>query len=259
MITYRLKKRLIQILIPFILLVIWELAGSIIESFSFKYSSPSLIINGFYNLLTASRLIERYDIYYSFGLTFSETLIGFLIGNIFGSAIGMLLWFSEKVAEITKPYLIVIGAIPIFALAPVMILWFGTGFWAKVMMAAFSTVLVAITQAYEGANNVEHEYLVLFKSFNATRSQILIKLILPSSLIWVLTSYRLNIGFALIGAFIGEWISSEYGIGHLILAASGLYNVSFIFVGLICLIIMALIMNAGLGLVEKYFLSWKQS
>ncbi|NMC60412.1 MAG: ABC transporter permease subunit, partial [Candidatus Methanofastidiosa archaeon] len=106
----------------------------------------------------------------------------------------------------------------------------------------------------EGAQNVSQDHLNYFKSLNASRSQILSKLIIPSSLVWVFNSYRLNVGFAIIGAFIGEWISSQYVIGHIILAASGLYNVALIFVGIICLMLISFILNTILGFFERRFL-----
>lgn len=241
--------------LPFIILiVIWEILSSFIVDFQFKFSSPSEIISTFYNQLSDPDLIKRYNIYKSFLLTFLEVLFGFIIGNLLGTLFGMLMWFSPNISRITKPFIIAISAIPIFALAPVLILWFGTGFSAKVIMAAFSVFIVALYQAFEGAQNVSQDYLNYFKSLKATKYQIMTKLIIPSSLVWVLNSYRLNVGFAIIGAFIGEWISSEYGIGHIILAASGLYNVSLVFVGIICLMMISFILNMNLGIVERKFL-----
>ena len=253
----RLLFRIKQFTPLIILLIVWELLSNSISGFTFRYSNPSSILEAFYLQLTNPKIISEYHIYKSFGLTFSATIVGFILGNLFGSLLGLSLWISENIAKITKPYLISIGAIPIFALAPVLILWFGTGFWAKVAMATFSTILVAAVQAYEGAQNVDENYLRLLKSMGASRSQVLIKLIIPASLIWVFTSYRLNIGFAIIGVFIGEWISSEYGIGHLILRAGGLYDVSLIFVGLICLMIMSLLLGSILNLLEKKVLKWR--
>lgn len=241
--------------VPFIIVIgIWEILSLVITGFQFKFSSPSDVFNTFYLQLTDAKLIDRYNIYYSFWLTLSETFLGFLIGNILGTLLGMLMWFSQNISRITKPFIMAISAIPIFALAPVLILWFGTGFSSKVIMAAFSVFIVAIYQAFEGAQNVSQDHLNYFKSLNASRTQILLKLIIPSSLVWVFNSYRLNVGFAIIGAFIGEWISSQYGIGHIILAASGLYNVALIFVGIICLMLISFIMNTILGFLENRFL-----
>jgi len=244
--------------IPFVVvLVIWELLSWFITDFQFKFSSPSEVAHTFYLQLTDSRMIARYNIYWSFFLTFSATFLGFIAGNIFGTFLGLLLWVSPKTSRITKPFIMALSAIPIFALAPVLILWFGIGFSAKVIMAAFSVFIVATYQSYEGAQNVSQDHLNYFKSLRATRIQVLTKLIIPSSLVWVFNSYRLNVGFAIIGTFIAEWISSQYGIGHIILAAGGMYNVSLIFVGIICLMLISFIINFLLGFVEKKFLLGK--
>jgi len=109
-----------------------------------------------------------------------------------------------------------------------MIMWFGTGLFAKIMMAMLSTIIIAFSQSYEGARNVEIKQINLLRSFGANKSLIFKKLIIPSSLIWVFNSLRLTVSFALLGAFIGEFISAEAGLGYRILKAGGLYDVPLV-------------------------------
>ena len=121
----------------------------------------------------------------------------------------------------------------------------------KIAMATLGTFLVALTQAYEGARSVDIGEFRLLRTFGATRFQVFQKIILPSSLSWVLASMRLNIGFALLGAFIGEFISSDQGLGHFMLRSSSLYDVPSVFAGGAYLVLLALLFQGSVAFVER--------
>lgn len=182
------------------------------------------------------------------GVTFLETALGFLLGNVVGTAIGLSLWYSRIAFQISRPYIIALGSAPIFALAPVLIVWFGTGLLSKIMIAALSTVFVALLQSYTGAAEVSQDYIRLMRSLGATKAQTFRKVIAPAAIVWVTSAFKLNVGFALLGAFIGEFISSNKGLGHLILVASGLFDISLVLCGVLMLAFIALILT---GLVSK--------
>lgn len=234
-----------------VFLFLWEFVFAASPEKRFLFSSPSLVYQSFVTNIINGILIT--DLF----VTGQEALYGFLIGNSAGALIGLSLWYSESIATITRPYIIALGAIPIFAIAPMMIMWFGTELYAKVMMAALSTVIIAITQSYEGARQVDAQQVKLFKSFGATRIQIFSKLIVPSSLVWLFNSLKLNISFALLGAFIAEFISAENGLGHRILKAGGTYDVALVIASLFCIILLALVLSGIVFLFEKTLLKWK--
>jgi len=236
-------------LVVFLILWQWAVAGD--ARLQFLFASPSLV---------AKRLagdVWHSGLAYDFAVTGLETLLGFLLGCGGGSILGLGLWFSEKVAQTARPYVIALGSIPIFAVAPMMIIWFGTGLFSKVMMAALSTVVVATVQAYEGARNVDPDLIALMKTFRANKWQIYRKVVVPASLVWVVASYKLNIGFALLGAFIGEFISSERGLGHYILEGGGLYDVPKVLAGVACIVVLSLGMSFLIGVMERALLPWR--
>lgn len=243
--------KIYQILILAIFIIFWELSVRNSDKLKFLFGSPSLIFISFIDSWINGRIFI--DVLF----TLSETVIGFIIGNILGVIFGLTLVYFPVLANISKPYVIALGAIPIFALAPMMIIWFGTGFMSKVLMAVFSTFLITTLQAYSGAQSVDKKYERLFKSLNAKKRDFFIIVRIPNSLVWVLTSLRITIGFALLGAFIGEFISSERGLGHLILKAGGLYNIPLVLVGLIHIVIIALLLNYLVLLIEKSVVKWK--
>ncbi len=234
----------IALLFFLMLLLIWQLLALNLH-FAFYFASPSAILSQVI-LNTSNGVLP-----YSFLITGFETVIGFIIGILTGVTVGFLLWYSRLTAQIAKPYVLILGAIPIFAFAPIIIIWFGVGIIMKVVLAAFGVFLVSLTQAYEGAQNVNPDEYKLMKLYEATRWQILEKVIFPSSLSWVLASMKLNIGVAILGAFIGEFISSDAGLGHFMLTAGSLYNVPEVFAGAFFLVILSLLLTWLIGYIEK--------
>jgi NitT/TauT family transport system permease protein len=181
-----------------------------------------------------------------------EAGVGFAVGNIVGVLLGLLLWRLRRLSRILRPYIIVLGSAPLFAFAPIIIIWFGIGFAAKVAVAILSTVFVALMQAHSGAEHAQSELVEVVESFGGDRNDVFRKIIVPSSLVWVFAGFRLNVGFALLGAFLGEYMSSRAGLGHFILVAGGLYNIPAVFVGVTLFGVVGLILSGGVSLLGKY-------
>lgn len=232
-------------------LLIWQVIAIRFPGSQFFFSSPLKVIQSLWSMTESFELLRHASI------TLFEALAGFALGTTTGAIVGLSLWYSALVARVAKPYVIAIGAVPVFALAPVMIVWFGIGIFSKVMIAALSTVIVAIVQAYEGATSVEPRHLQLLQVMGATRWQTFRIVVVPSALIWVVNSMKLNVGFALLGAFIGEFISSEQGLGYLVVKAAGLFDMARVFAGCITIMIIALVLSALVGRLEAWLFAWK--
>lgn len=233
---------LLSVLVFAFILIVWQLI-SVFPKIKFFLASPILIWQ--------SLVTNFSSLVYNSAVTGLETIAGLIIGVLLGVVIGFLLWYSILVAKIFKPYIIIAGAVPAFAFAPIIILWFGIGIGMKIVMAAFGAFLIALTQSYEGANSVSKEEYKLFEVLKASRLQILGKVIFPSSLSWVLASIKLCVGSALLGAFIGEFISADKGLGRFMLRAGSLYDIPSVFAGAIFLVALAIILNYLVGLIEK--------
>lgn len=242
----------LQLMPLIIFLVLWQWFVSGASRRMFLFSSPIAIGHALIVGISDGVLIHHTWI------TLVETVLGFLMGNITGIVAGLGLWTSPAMSRILKPYITGFGSIPAFALAPVIIIWFGIGIFSKIMMAALSTVIIALVQSFQGAISVNEKYLNQMKVFGATKKQTFLKVVFPSSLVWVFSSLKLNIGFALLGAFIGEFISAEAGLGYFILKASGLYDMANVFAGLVCMAILAIALSKLLGLIEDRVIFWKQ-
>lgn len=241
----------LQITPAVFIIAVWQIIVRAVPRYDFTIGSPAGIIREFNTLIAAGNLPR--DI----GVTALEAVLGFAAGSTFGTAVGLLMWTSRTVFTITRPYLVALGAVPVFALGPVLIFWFGTGIWSKVVLGFLSTFVVALVQAHTGATEADPNLIRLTYAFGGRRSQTFFKIIVPSATIWVLSGIRLNIGMALLGAFIGEFISSRMGVGHLIIIAEGLYNVNQIWVGVLCLVAIALVFHSCTLPVERWANRWK--
>ena len=226
------------------LITVWELSVRGDDQVAFFFGSPSKITEYFITRFADGSLIS------DFMVTLGEVICGFLIGNLVGTTLGLSLWFSETIFQVARPYIVALGSAPLVALAPLFIIWFGTGYVAKVLIVAFSTVFVALFQAYSGASEVNPAYLRLMQTFRATKLQTFRKVVAPAAIIWVIAAFRMNVGFAILGAFIGEFISSSEGLGHLIVVASGLFDISLVLYAVLLLIGMALMANYLLSRIE---------
>lgn len=230
---------LLMLLPAVVFLAFWEwyVAGD--PRLQFLFASPSAILH------VALEEWGKPDIWHNTFLTFIEAALGLFAGTVLGTALGLILWGNGRIDRITKPYLAFIGAIPIFAIAPITIMWFGIGLLSKVMMAGFAVFFVSVLQAYEGAHAVAKQHIGFARSIGAPNGRIIRKIIIPGTVDWVIAGYKLNVGFALMGAFIGEFVSSEGGLGHYILKASSLYDMPRVLFGLLMLSALALLMTAA--------------
>jgi NitT/TauT family transport system permease protein len=235
----------------FCLLAAWQLAGASSQSRAFFFSTPTEVLRVFIQVIKDGSLLEHTII------TASEAMIGFILGNIIGAAVGMLLWYSELVARIAKPYIVILGALPVFAIGPMTVLWFGIGFGAKVALAFLATVFLAAGQAYKGAEQVDPLLLRRFRIFGASRWNTFGYLLFPSAAIWIIGSLRITTGAALLGAFIGEFIASEQGLGYMIIRASGIYDTPRVIVGVIVIVLLALMLDYLVDLLERRIFRWR--
>jgi len=216
---------LLRLLPALALLTVWQVASNQWPNLDFTTGSPVGIAREFRVLIGTESFLR--DV----GITLAETVLGFLTGTIVGTALGLFLWGMRTTYAVLRPYLLALGALPIVALGPMMIFWFGTGMLSKVVLGFLATVVTAVTQSYMGAREADSDLLRMVQAFGGTRRQAFWKIVVPSAALWVVAGIRINVSMALLAAFVGEFIASRMGLGHLIIIAEGLYNVNQIWVG----------------------------
>ena len=241
-----------QLTLVVVLLALWEWRTSSDELLKFLFGSPSAIWGFLVKMWQDGSLFR--DTY----VTGLETLLGFILGNCIGTVFGLGLWYSRFLSLVMQPFIIAVGSIPIIALAPIVIIWFGTGMASKVAMATLSVVVVAFLTSYKGAASVDQDQINLLRSLHATKHQMFRKLVVPASLTDIFAGLKMTVGFALIGAIIGEFMSSSEGLGHAIFRAGSLYIIPKVFAALVATIVLALVLSYVVGKLERLLLPWRQ-
>ena len=196
-------------------------------------------------------------LWHAFTYTFKAMIAGFIIGSLTGFFTGFALGRSDLLARLFDPYITAIYCMPKIALAPLLILWFGIGIESKIAMSALIVFFLVFLNTFSGVRDVNPLYLHVTSIMGASSMQQLRLVIFPSAAAWVLTGLKVSVPYALIGAVVGELISSNRGIGFLIGQASGIFDTAGVFAGLIVLAVTGIVLNAGLKKLERRLLRWR--
>ena len=211
----------------------------------YVYGQPSGIF------VKARGLIASGELPWHAWVTAQEAVAGFLIGSTLGSLCGLLLWLSPGFAAVVRPIMIAINGVPKIALAPLIIVWFGIGMEAKIAIAAILTFIVSLIATYAGTREVDQDLVRLVRSLGASRWQTWRKVVAPATLPWMVSALRLNVGFALIGAVVGEYISAREGLGYLVYFSGTLYDLNAVWTGIFALMALALLLDRCVTLIER--------
>jgi NitT/TauT family transport system permease protein len=213
-------------------------------------SDPVSVARAFWSILLKGTL------WYHLRFTLTETLLGYVIGAGLGLAGALVVSMIPAGESVLRPFVLLAYATPKIALAPLMIIWFGIGMLPKVLLAATFVFFVVFLSTLAGVATVSPELVSVVRVMGAAPLSVFRKVVLPSALPFIVTALRITIPAALIGAIIGEFISSNRGVGYLINAASSRYATAEVFAGIGSLLVLVLCMNAGLSLLERSWFRW---
>jgi NitT/TauT family transport system permease protein len=234
-----------QVGILIAIIALWQIGADRGFIDGFFWSKPSAI------WATLITFFADGDAFTDIGFTFRSTIIGFLIGTFAGSMLGLSFWWSRNYAAIAQPFVICFESLPKLALAPLVILVFGMGLASKVAIATALTLVVSTLTAYAGVKAVDPDQERLFYSLGASRMQVFRKLIVPFCLPWIISVLRVNIGLALTGAIVGEFIASQHGLGRQILYAGQTYDIALVWVAVLVLSTLAIVMYVTVSWIER--------
>jgi NitT/TauT family transport system permease protein len=240
-----------QILILIIFFITWEVAADYKWIDPFITSQPSKMFQ------TIWRLHQDGSLYIHLGTTLWETFLGFTLGTLGGMLIAIFLWWSNFLAKVFDPYLVVLNSLPKVALGPILIVWLGNGEAAIIAMTLLISIIVSIISMLNGFLLVEEEQIKLMRSFGASKLQILIKVILPSSLPNIMSALKVNVGLSWVGVIMGEFLVSKAGLGYLIVYGSQVFQLDTVMASVLILAISAALMYIVVNYFEKIVLRWK--
>jgi NitT/TauT family transport system permease protein len=248
-----LRRRLVlvgRVVVGVLFVAFWEFAsGRLIDRLF--VSSPSAVS------LRLWRWLADGSLWTHLSITLYATAWGFLIGSLVGFTLGLLFGRYQTVADIFDPYITALYSLPKIALAPLFIIWFGIGIESKIAVSASIVFFVVFLNTYAGVRDVNPIYINATRIMGGHEGHILRHVIVPSAATWVITGLKVSVPYALVGTVIGEFMSANRGIGFIIAQASGLFDTTSVFAGLVILGIVGALINVSLRHAEARLLRWK--
>ncbi len=190
-------------------------------------------------------------------ITLLESVLAFVIGSVAGVLIGF--WFARQqlVAAVFDPYVKMMNALPRVVLAPIFALWLGLGIWSKVALGFTLVFFVVFFNVYQGVKEVSPTMLANARMLGMSERQLLRHVYWPSALSWMFSSLHTSVGFAVVGAVVGEYLGSAAGLGYLIQQAEGVFDVAGVFAGMFVLAVFVILIDLLVTVVEKRLLVWR--
>ncbi len=247
------KNRTWQILLSIILaLIVWQAVVWIGKFPSFILPSPQQVAIRFGQAIQDGSLLRNTLV------TLFEVLAGLALGVSVASVLGYLLARSLHLERIISPYIVASQSIPIVAIAPLLVIWFGPGLFSKILVCALIVFFPVLVNTVVGIRSVPEDLRDLMRSLKASRWQILLNLELPASLPVFLGGLRIGATLSVIGAVVGEFVGANSGLGFMVNVGKGVFDTSLVFVAVFTLVALALILYGLVSMVEKRLLRWQQ-
>ncbi|MFB0537711.1 MAG: ABC transporter permease [Anaerolineae bacterium] len=249
------KRRIEYLLIPLALLLflgLWSLVVRLGDYAPFILPSPLQVYERFLTVVSDGSLWRHIRI------TLVEIFWGLALGLSLAISLGYLLAKSRLLERILSPYIVAFQAIPIIALAPLLVIWFGYGSLSKILTCALVVFFPVLINTIVGIRDVEQDLVDLMRSLEANRWQTFIMLEVPAALPVLFGGLRIGVTLSVIGAVVGEFVGADRGLGFLVNLSGGLFDTRLTFVALFVLGIIAISLYLAVAALESFLLSWKR-
>jgi len=250
-----LARRRMQLAAPLVLLgvlALWALLVAWQEYPPFILPSPTLVWRKFLLMAATDALLLH------IGVTLLEIVLGLLIGLSAAFALGYLLGKHRTLEHLASPYIVASQSIPIVAIAPLIVIWMGSGLASKVAVTALITFFPALIATIVGIRSVDPDLHDLMRSLRASRSQLFWKLELPAALPMIFGGLKLSATLAVVGAVVGEFMGANAGLGYLVNLGRGLLDTPMMFVAILLLVVIAQALHFAVVALEARLLRWQR-
>lgn len=233
-------------------LLLWELFTRLTDYPAFILPPPELVWDRFSQVIIDGSLLHHVLI------TLQEVLLGLTLGVSAATVLGYLLAKSVTFERILSPYIVASQSVPVVAIAPLLIIWFGPGLASKVLICALIVFFPVLINTIVGLRSVPEELHDLMRSLQATQWQTMRYLEIPAAMPAILGGLRIGATLSVIGAVVGEFVGADRGLGFLVNVGRGQYDTALVFVAVFSLIVMALSLYLLMVLIESRLLSWQK-
>ena len=227
----------------------WEMAGRFSTEQTWT-SSPSLIV---------ARLAQWLggDLWLNIGTTVAEMGMGLALGVPLGIVCGLILGRLPGVARLTRPFIVSLYNIPLVAMAPIFILWFGLDMLPKIVLVGLVTFFLMFFNTFSGARSVDGDLVQTLQIMGASRRELFRKVVLPASAVWILTGLKIALPYALVAATTGELMAGQHGLGFLLSQSSGQLDMTGVYAALVVLMGVGVVIGEGAASLERHVLRWR--
>lgn len=239
--------RLSQVLLLVCFFTLWEVLSRYEILDPFFFSSPTRVIK------TAKDLYINENLMMHIGTTLLETVFGFIAATAMGYLIAVVLWWSDRIRRVLDPYIVILNSLPKIALGPLIIIWFGGGPIAIIVMCILICVIITTLSVLSSFLSCDSEKIKLMRSMNANKFQIFFKLIVPNSMPDFMSVLKINVGLSWVGTIMGEYMVSRAGLGYLLVWGQTTFKLDVIMTGSVILCILAGSMYFFVSLLESRF------
>jgi len=235
-----------------VILLVWDLVVRLAGYPAFLLPAPAAVAARFVAAWRQGILLQHTLI------TLREIFGGLALGLTAAVVLGYLLAKSPRLERLLAPYLVASQAIPVVALAPLLVIWFGTGNLSKVLVCALTLFFPVLMNTIIGIRSVDRGLVELMRSLGSTRWQIFAYLEVPAALPVLLGGLKIGVTLSVIGAVVGEFVAADRGLGFLVNLARGLFDTPLMFVALLTLMVIALALYGIVDRLERWLLAWYQ-
>ncbi len=249
----------LQLAILIALIGAWEIAARLQWMDPFFFSQPSIFAaRALRWLAEPGFLLGGRTIYYHLLVTLEEMSGGFILGVVFGVSVGFLLGRSEFWSAVLNPYIQVLNALPRLVLAPIFVLLLGIDERSKIALAFSLVFFIVFFNAYRGVREVDRSIVNNARMLGASEAQLAWHVLLPSAMTWILSSLHTSVGFALVGAVVGEYLAAAQGLGWIISQAQGNFDAAGVYAGMLILCAVVVVVEMGVTWIERRLIRWKE-
>lgn len=226
-------------------LILWQISADFGWIDDFYFSSPIAIGTLFLHDVTNMSLLQH------IGITLMESGVSFLLIILCSLLAATLFWFYPVLGKMFEPFLIILNSLPKSALAPLIIVWLGTGPRTIILCGMSVGLFGCILNLYQTFQQTDPERLKLIETLGGTRMQAFTKVVFPGNTPAFISVAKVNIGLALVGVIIGEFLAGRRGLGYLIIYGSQTFKLDLVILSIIILCVIAMGIYWGLNVLEK--------
>lgn len=237
--------RLVQLAILLLFFLFWEMAARLKWIDVLLFSYPTKVFKLLWDKLLDGSLLPHV------GVTVVETIIGFVLGTLFGTALAVVIWWSPFLSRVLDPYIVVLNSMPKVALGPLFIVGLGPGLLSIIATTLSITVIITTLVVYGSFKEVDTNYVKVVTLFGGNQRKVFLKAILPASFPAIVSTLKVNVGLAWIGVIVGEFLVSQMGLGYLIIYGFQVFNFTLVISTLFVIAIVATGMYQIVSNLEK--------